>query len=165
MRRRKVLGSIGAAALIGAGAIAATSIAGNDGEPRQLAGPQQAAPLTAERPAGPAAGAAAKRGKKKRKKPTIQTFYAAVATVPPEGGGLVQPVICPRGRGEPIGGGARTSQGLVINYLSRINPQSGAIRKRVYYVGVEDVSDANPPGSGAIVEVQCAKRIRVPLGA
>jgi hypothetical protein len=93
----------------------------------------------------------------------IDVFYARDDIVPANGAGVVQPIRCPRGAGNPIAGGARTSDGIVIAYLSRAHPDTGKTPSRTYFVGVEDV-DFNPdsnPGAGASIEVQCAKGMRV----
>jgi hypothetical protein len=159
--KRYFTGGAVAVALVAAGVLAGTSIAGGDGEPRTVDEVVVAEPIVAE----PAANRAGTAAKKKRKKPTIRYFQAAVATVPPEGGGIVQPIVCPRRQGEPIAAGAQTTVGLVVNYLSRINPETQELPPRTYYVGVEDISDTNQPGSGALVEVQCAKNIKVEYGS
>lgn len=150
-----------AVALLAGGVLAGTTIAGNDGEPQATGEVAVAEPIVAAPVAREAAAAA--KGKRK-KKPTVRYFQASVATVPPEGGGVVQPITCPPGQGEPIAAGAQTTIGLVINYLSRINPETQELPPQTYFVGVEDVSDTNQPGSGALVEVQCAKNIRVDYG-
>jgi hypothetical protein len=162
MSARKILGGGAAAAvLLAGGVLAGTSIAGNDGESRATSDVVVAEPLVAA-PVNRAADPAAKG--KKRKKPTVRYFQASVATVPPEGGGIVQPITCPPGQGEPIAAGAQTTVGLVVNYLSRINPETQELPPQTYYVGVEDISDTNQAGSGALVEVQCAKNIKVDYG-
>jgi hypothetical protein len=160
---RKIFGGGAIAAILVAGGLwAGTSIAGNDGEPQASGEVLMAEPIVAE-PAKGQAGTAAK-GKKKKKKPTVRYFQAAVATVPPEGQGIVQPISCPPGQGEPIAAGAQTTVGLVINYLSRINPETQELPPQTYYVGVEDISNSNQAGSGALVEVQCAKNVKVDYG-
>jgi hypothetical protein len=121
---RKILGAGAIAAVLVAGGLwAGTSIAGNDGEPQASGKVLIAEPIVAQ-PAQRQAGTGAKG--KKRKKPIVRYFQAAVATVPPEGQGIVQPISCPPGQGEPIAAGAQTTVGLVINYLSRINPETQA---------------------------------------
>ena len=89
-------------------------------------------------------------------------LMSRTSLVPPEeGGGVVQPIRCPRGAGNPIAGGARTAQGIVVAYLSRARPDNGRTPDRTYFVGIEDIDSDNDPESGALVEVQCAKGIRV----
>jgi hypothetical protein len=159
---RKILGAGAIAAVLVAGGLwAGTSIAGNDGEPQASGKVLIAEPIVAQ-PAQRQAGTGAKG--KKRKRPIVRYFQAAVATVPPEGQGIVQPISCPPGQGEPIAAGAQTTVGLVINYLSRINPETQELPPQTYYVGVEDISDSNQAGSGALVEVQCAKNVKVDYG-
>jgi hypothetical protein len=159
MRKRMMLGAAGAALLAGA-ALAGMSLAEPDGigEPRAVADVVVAAPVT-----GVAARATdSPRGTRRRPRPTIDFFYARNDLVPPDGGGLVQPIRCPRRAGNPIGGGARTAQGIVVSYLSRVNPVTGATPDRTYFVGVDDNSDdPGQDGAGALVEVQCAKGMRV----
>lgn len=138
-------------ALVAAGVVTGASIAGGGSE-RATTEPVLAAPLFAERPAARASG--------KRRRAVIQFFYAKRATVPAEGGSIVQPVKCPKGTGQPVSGGARTAQGIDLVYLSRAHPD-GSVPVRTFFVGIEDVSDSNPPGSGALVEVACARGIKV----
>jgi len=96
-----------------------------------------------------------------RAKPTIATYFAQSATVPAEGKGAVVQIKCPPNTGTAIAGGARTSVGIVLSYLSKGSPD-GDSSKRSYYVGVDDNSSTNAAGAGGLVEVQCAKDIRVP---
>lgn len=154
--RNRITAGTAAAALIATGVLAGASLADRDGigAARETAQPTVADPTTALARDG-------SRASGRRRGPVIDFFYAQNATVPPEGGGLVQPIKCPRGAGNPIAGGARTAVGIVVSYLSRVNPQTGGTPRRTYFVGVDDNSDANLAGSGAFVEVQCAKRIRV----
>jgi hypothetical protein len=153
MRKRTTLAAAGLA-LAAAGALAGMSLAGPDGigEPREANESVVAKPITG------VAGEAARRGGGRRG-PTIDFFYARNPTVPPEGGGEVQPIRCPRGAGQPIAGGARTSEGIVVSYLSRAHPETSATPRRTYFVGVDD--NAGEPGAGAFVEVQCAKGMTV----
>lgn len=164
MRSKKAIAA-GATALVVAGAFAAISIAGSD---RTVSDPRVKVlrPVTAvANPDGRAGDSAARTSKSRKKKPTIQFFYARTATVPPEQGGVVQALRCPKGKGEPIAGGAQTSEGIVISYLSRINPSSGKAPARTYYVGVDDNSDdPAQEEAGALVEIQCAKNIVVKHG-
>ena len=137
--------------------LAGISLAGSGGigEPRETAAPVVAEPVT-----GVARGGTVERGR--RGGPTIDFFYSRADLVPEaEGGGIVQPIRCPRGAGNPIGGGARTGEGIVIAYLSRAHPATGRTPDRTYFVGIEDVDTDNEPGSGALVEVQCAKGMTV----
>jgi hypothetical protein len=156
--RKRVGGVLAGGAVVATVAFAGMSLARPDGagEAREVAEPVVAKPVTGV----PARGAQARGGGRRR--PTIDFFYARNDTVPPEeGGGIVQAIRCPRGAGKPIGGGARTAVGIVIAYLSRAHPQSGNTPPRTYFVGIEDVEGDNPAGSGALVEVQCAKGMRV----
>jgi hypothetical protein len=156
--RKHLIAGVAAVALMGGGVVAGMSLAEGDaiGEPRDVAAPAVVAPVT-----GVArGGAVARRGSGG---PTIDFFYARNDIVPANGAGLVQPIRCPRGAGKPIAGGARTGDGVVLAYLSRAHPETGRTPRRTYFVGVEDV-DLDPdtnPGAGALVEVQCAKGMRV----
>jgi hypothetical protein len=156
--RKWIVGALTGAVALGGGAFAGMTIAGPSGigEPRELAEPAVAEPVT---------GTAARetRARARGGRATIDFFYAADDIVPANGEGLVQPIRCPRSAGNPIGGGARTGDGIVIAYLSRANPATGNTPPRTYFVGVEDV-DVSPdtnPGAGALIEVQCAKGMRV----
>jgi hypothetical protein len=152
------IGAAVAAALIGAGVLAGMSVAGSNGvgEPRETVAPVVAKPVTGV----PVRETAARGGP--RRGPVIDFFYAVTPLIPPEGGGAVQPIRCPRRAGNPIGGGARTAEGIVVSYLSRANPETGATPRRTYFVGVDDnSSDPGQAGNGALIEVQCAKRLRV----
>ena len=153
MRKRIILGAAGLA-LTATTAFAAVSLAGGGaaGEARDAAPTVVAKPSVARE-----AGAVIRAGGGA----TIQSFYFAAATVPPEGGGAVQGARCPRRAGKPISGGASTSEGIVISYLSRIDPESNDTRPSTYYVGVDDNSTTNAAGSGAIIEVSCAKGLEV----
>jgi hypothetical protein len=154
---RKLMMAAAAGAVLGAGVLATISLAGSGeiGEPRETAAPVIAKPIT-----GVARRGAVERGR--RRGPTIDFFYSRANLVPPEeGGGVVQPIRCPRGAGNPIGGGARTAQGIVVAYLSRARPDNGRTPDRTYFVGIEDVDSDNDPESGALVEVQCAKGLTV----
>jgi hypothetical protein len=164
MSARKIIGGgVVAAALAAGGVVAGTSIAGNDGAPQTTGAVIVAEPIVAQPAKREPTSSAAR--KKKRKKPTVRYFQASAATIPPEGGGIVQPITCPPGQGEPIAAGAQTTVGLVVNYLSRIHPQTQELPPQTYFVGVEDISSApEQAGSGAIVEVQCAKNIKVDYG-
>ena len=154
MRRQAAMGIGGALAVVGS-VLAGVSMAGSTDLPAERVAAELivAEPITAvARGTQPLA-----RG---TQGPIIDFLYANNPTVPPEGGGIVQPIRCPRSAGKPIGGGARTSQGIVVAYVSRVSP-AGNRPKRTYFVGVEDVSSANPAGSGAQIEVQCAKNMVV----
>lgn len=146
------------AATVGGGALAGVSLAGADGggAPRDVTTPVVGKPVTA-------VAARGTYGRGRRRGPTINFFYSRMPIVPENGGGFVQPIRCPRGAGQPIGGGARTAKGIVIAYLSRANPVTGNTPDRTYFVGVEDVDvepDTNPE-AGALAEIQCAKGMRV----
>ena len=153
----RVIGIAAGAALLAGGLLAGMSLAGPDdiGEPREVAAPAVLEPVTGV----PARGAERAASGKRRKGPTIDFFYSRRPLVPPDNGSLVQPIKCPRNAGNPIGGGARTAQGITLAYLSRANPQTAATPPRTYFVGIEDLRGA--PGAGALIEVQCAKGIRV----
>jgi hypothetical protein len=153
--RKRIIGAAAGVVLIAGGMLAGISLAGSDkaGEPRAVAAPAVLEPITGV----PARGAQARAGK--RRKPTIDFFYSRQPIVPPDGAGVVQPIRCPRGAGEPVAGGAWTAQGIVIAYLSRSHPQTRRTPPRTYFVGVDD--NAGAPGAGAIIEVQCAKGMRV----
>ena len=150
MRKRLIVGG-GISVLIAAGGLGGVAIGGN-GDARD-AGPREVAePMTAAK-AGPVTRAGGA---------TIQTFYLPQQVVPDETDpDPVVPVRCPRKAGGAIGGGAATDVGIDLIYLSQANPETLETSARTYYVGVEDVSDENGPGAGAIVEVHCAKGIDV----
>jgi len=154
---RRIIGVVAGAALLAGGLLAGMSLAGSEdiGEQRGVAAPAVLEPVTgvAARGAEPAA-----RGKRKRS-PTIDFFYSRRPLVPPDNGSVVQPIKCPRNAGNPIGGGARTAEGITLAYLSRANPQTAATPPRTYFVGVEDLRGAE--GAGALIEVQCAKGMKV----
>jgi len=150
MGKRLAVGG-GIAALVAAAGLGGMAIAG-DGDSRQ-AGPREvAAPMTATKE-GPVTRAGAGG--------TIQTFYLTNEVIPDEGEDLVSGPRCPRKAGDAIGGGAATDGGIDLVYLSQANPQTLETSARAYYVGIEDVSDENGPSAGAIIEIQCAKGIRV----
>jgi hypothetical protein len=156
---RWIAAAVGAA-LVAAGTLAGMSIAGSNGvgEPRDALAPVVAKPVTGV----PGRETAARGGR--RRGPVIDFFYARDAVIPDDLEGLVQPIRCPRGAGQPIGGGARTGEGIVVAYLSRAHPSTGETPSRTYFVGVEDVDTGTPDpneGAGAVVEVQCAKGMRV----
>lgn len=152
MKSKVVMGLTGAVCLMGAGAGAfAVAQDGSPGEQRTVTERVEVGTVVA-RDKGPVVRAAGG--------PTIGTYFAQAPTVPPEGMGAVVSIKCPRGAGNAIGGGARTSEGIVVSYLSKGSP-GGQTSKPKYYVGVDDNSSTNPAGSGAFVEVQCAKQINV----
>jgi len=150
--KKLLIGAVGAAVVVTGGA-GAFAIAGDGvpGEERATAEPIVAASITAR-----GTGATYRAGEGG----TIGTYFAQSATRPPEGAGLVQEIKCPRRAGSAIDGGARTSQGIVVSYLSKAAP-SGDVRDRSYYVGVDDISADNSANAGAFVEVVCAKGINV----
>jgi hypothetical protein len=92
--------------------------------------------------------------------PTIATYFAQQATIVPADDYVLQEIRCPRRAGEAIDGGARTSEGIVISYLSKGSPD-GDVNDRSYYVGLDDNSATNPGDAGGFVEVVCAKGIAV----
>lgn len=148
--RRRVAAGAGVAALAVAAAFGGMAIAGDTDE--REAGPRVVAePMTAskEGPITRAGGA------------KIQTFYLSQAVDPPENAGTVAGAQCPRNQGKAIGGGAATSEGIVISYLSQIRPSNGNRSDRVYWVGVDDNSELNEDTASAVIEVHCAKGIRV----
>jgi hypothetical protein len=147
------------AGAIGAGVLVGIAVAGPGGigKPRETATPVVGKPVTA-------VAARDTRARGRRRSPTIDFFYSRTPIVPENGEGFVQPIRCPRGAGNPIGGGARTAEGIVIAYLSRAHPVTGRTPDRTYFVGVEDVDGGDPDpnaGAGALTEVQCAKGLRV----
>ncbi len=153
--RGKLVGSVAGIAILlvaGAGAFALAE-GGFPGDARTVAERVEVGPVVA-RDEGPVV-------KGTRAKPTIATYFAQSPTVPPEGGGSVVEIKCPPNTGTAIAGGARTSVGIVLSYLSKGSPQ-GDSSKRSYYVGVDDNSGTNAAGAGGLVEVQCAKDIKVP---
>ena len=92
---------------------------------------------------------------------TIQTFYLTSPVDPPENGGTVVGPKCPNNAGNAIGGGAATGQGIVVSYLSQLRPSNSKIKDRVYWVGVDDNSTTNAADAGALIEVHCAKGLKV----
>ncbi|MEJ7875803.1 MAG: hypothetical protein WKF62_04010 [Solirubrobacterales bacterium] len=151
MRKKLLMGALGLSAVAASGA-GAFAIAGDGfpGDERVVSERVEVGPITA-REQGPVARAGDRR-------PAIAFFYSQEATVPAEGGGSLVKVRCPRDAGVAIDGGARTSEGIVIGYLSKSSPD-GDTNERSYYVGIDD--NGGEPGAGAFVEVQCAKGINV----
>lgn len=149
MRKRLIVGG-GIAALVTAATLGGMAIAGGIDErqegPRLVAEPMVA---TEKGPVTRAGGA------------TITTLYLSDAVAPPEDEGVVTGITCPRTAGKAIGGGAATDVGIVISYLSQIRPSNGNIADRTYWIGVDDNSTTNSPTADAILEVHCAKGIRV----
>jgi hypothetical protein len=155
---KRFLLALGAAALMIAAAFAGMSIAGasSDEAARHVT---QLKTMTAV-PNAPGTAARPTR-KAKGKKATVQTFYAPQAVVPNEGEGIVVGLKCPKGKGEPIGGGASTNTGIVISWLARVG-LNGKTKARTYFIGVDDNSDEpGQAGAGALLEVQCAKNFAV----
>ncbi len=149
MSRRIIVGS-GIAALIAAAGFGGMAIAG-DGDERE-AGPRiLAEPMTATK-----AGPVTRSGEAK-----IQTFYLSEPIDPPENSGTVVGPQCPNNAGSAIGGGAATGQGIVVSYLSQIRPSNATIKDRIYWVGVDDNSATNEADAGALIEVHCAKGLKV----
>ncbi len=151
--RKKFLIGAGAAALLAGGA-GGLAIAGGGfpGEKRLVAERVEVESIVA-RDKGPVL-----RGSKGG--PKISFFFARTATVPEEGSGRLVEIKCPRNEGAAINGGARTSEGIVLGYLSKGSPE-GDLSARTFYVGVDDASSTNEVGAGAFVEVQCAKGIKL----
>ena len=153
MRKKLLMGALGVAAMAASGAGAfAIAEDGFPGDERVVSERVVVDPITA-REKGPVVRAGDRR-------PVIGFFFSQDATVPAEGGGSLVQVKCPRDAGVAIDGGARTSEGIVIGYLSKASPD-GDTNERSYYVGVDDTTNMNDGGAGAFVEVQCAKRIDV----
>jgi len=144
------LAAIGAALI--AGGVAGMSLAGSDELTieRPVAEDAVLEPVTAtERLPGA-------REIRSRRGPVIDYFYSSSPVAP----GFVQPIRCPRRAGNPIGGGARTSQLITISYLSRAHPQTGNTPPRTYFVGVDALPGADPEAN-AFIEVQCVKGVKV----
>lgn len=148
MKRKLALGA-GLMAFGGIATVGGIAIAGTESD-RELERTVVAEPITATEP-GPIT-----RGKNT---PVIQTFYAQDLVTPPEGGGVVLGLQCPKNAGGAIGGGAATQEGIVVSYLSQLNPDDLTSSKRVYYIGVDH--NSGPQGAGAILEVHCAKKVKV----
>jgi hypothetical protein len=149
MSKRIIVGS-GIAALFAATGFGGMAIAG-DGDERE-AGPRiLAEPMTATK-AGPVTRAG---------KATIQTFYLSEPIDPPEDSGTVVGPQCPNNAGSAIGGGAATGQGIVVSYLSQLRPSNAETKPRIYWVGVDDNSTTNDAGASALIEVHCAKGLKV----
>lgn len=150
MKKGMLVGG-GLVALVAAAGFGGMAIAGGDGE--REAGPRVVAePMVAARK-GPATRAGGAK---------ITTFYLGSAVVPPEGAGTVVGPRCPDREGKAIGGGAATEEGIVVSYLSQIRPNNGNRLGDTYWVGVDDNSaDPQNAGNGAIVEVHCAKGLKV----
>ncbi len=151
--RKTVVVVVGSAALF-AGGVGAYALAegGFPGEKREVV-----ERVAVERVTASERGPVVRSG---RRGPKITFFFSPTPLVPAEGGGRLVKVRCPDGEGVAIDGGARTSQGIVLSYLSKGSP-SGRSSEKSYYVGIDDNSPSNDPGAGAFVEVQCAKGIRV----
>ena len=152
MRRRMTHAAIGAA-LIGGAGLAGMSLAGADdvASERPVAEVAVLEPVTAtERVSGDI------RSRGRGGGPAIDFFYSSTPVDP----GFVQPIRCPRSAGNPIGGGARTSQLITISYLSRAHPTTGNTPPRTYFVGVDALEGA-APSANAFIEVQCAKGLKV----
>lgn len=147
--RKRLIACAGVAAVTAGAAFGGLAIAGGDNS-RELERTVVAKPITAKK-AGPVvrAGGGA----------TIQTFYIRNEVVPPDGQGIVAAIRCPKNAGNAIGGGAATEIGIDLSYLSQRNPETLRSSPRAYYVGVDDNGGAD--GAGALVEVQCAKGLRV----
>ena len=148
--KKRVTVAGGLAALVAAAGFGGMAIAG-DGDEREAGRTIVAEPLTATK-AGPVTRAGGA---------TIQTFYLTQPLDPPENAGTVVGAQCPRNEGKAIGGGAATSEGIVLSYLAQIRPSDGDVKDRVYWVGVDDNSSGNAADAGAFVEVHCAKGLRV----
>jgi hypothetical protein len=145
MKKQMIVGAAIMALTAGA-AMGGIAIAGGGTE--REAGPRVVAePLTATEkgPATRAGGA------------TIQTYYLEERVVPDDGQGIVTGLSCPKGNA--IGGGAATSEGIVVSYLSQLRPSNFNVSRRTYWVGVDD--NAGGAGAGATLEVHCAKGIDV----
>jgi hypothetical protein len=141
----------GVAALVVAAGFGGMAIAGGGGE--REAGPR----IVAEPMVATEKGPVTRAGKGAK----ITTFYVSEPVDPPENSGTVIGPQCPNKEGNAIGGGAAPSPGVVVSYLSQIRPSNQEIKGRVYWVGVDDNSETNPANAGAIVEVHCAKGIKV----
>lgn len=150
--RRKVAVVVGAVVLlsVGAGALALAE-GGFPGEKREVA-----ERVAVERVMASERGPVVRSG---RRGPKITFFFSPTPLVPAEGGGRLVKVRCPDGEGVAIDGGARTSQGIVLGYLSKASPE-GRSSEKSFYVGIDDNSSMNSDQAGAFVEVQCAKGIR-----
>ncbi len=145
MKKRMMVGAAMATLIAGA-AIGGMAVAGGGTE--REAGPRVVAePLTATKkgPATRAGGA------------TIRTYYLEDPVVPADGQGIVTGLTCPKGNA--IGGGAATSEGIVVSYLSQLRPSNFNVSKKTYWIGVDD--NAGEAGAGATLEVHCAKGIDV----
>ena len=127
------------------------AIAGG-GDSRDLERAIVAKPVATEK-AGPAVRGAAGQ--------VIQTFYVQNKVVPESRDDPVFGPRCPRNAGSAIDGGAATEQGIDLIYMSQLSPSNLESSPRTYYVGIEDVSNANSANAGAFLEVQCAKGITV----
>ena len=141
----------GVAALVVAAGFGGMAIAG-DGDQRE-AGPR----IIAEPMVATKKGPVTRAGKGAK----ITTFYVTQPVDPPENAGTVIGPKCPDKEGDAIGGGAATGQGIVVSYLSQLRPSNQEIKNRVYWVGVDDNSTTNDPAANAIVEVHCAKGLKV----
>ena len=150
MMKLMIIGG-GMAALAAAAGFGGMAIVG-DGDEREAGRTIIAEPMTATK-AGPVARAGGGA--------TISTFYLSEPIVPPEGEGTVVGPQCPDRKGNAIGGGAATGEGVVVSYLSQLRPSNANRSKRVYWVGVDDNSTTNDVAAGAIIEVHCAKGLKV----
>lgn len=147
-------------ALVAIGTVAGISLAGPNGitEPRPVTERVVLDPVTATKRVAPGRAVSQPRGttQRRRRPPVINFFYQRVPLEP----GFVQPIRCPRRAGRPIGGGARTSVGIVVSYLSRVHPTTNETPRRTYFVGVDALEGADP-AANAYIEVACAKRMKV----
>lgn len=145
MKKWMLVGA-GIATLIAGAAMGGMAIAGGGTE--REAGPRVVAEALTATEKGPATRA---RGA------TIQTYYLEDRVVPADGQGIVTGLSCPKGNA--IGGGAATSEGIVISYLSQLRPSNFNVSRKTYWIGVDD--NAGEAGAGATLEVHCAKGIDV----
>ena len=49
----------------------------------------------------------------------------------------------------------------MVSYLSQIRPSNGETKGPVYWVGVDDNSTTNGADADALIEVHCAKGLKV----
>lgn len=158
MSKRTMAGAAALVAAAGCGAFAATVIGG--GEPaHQRAVNAGAAEMVLRDGTKPraATGPLARRGKRK---PVVTHLITRDPTDAPDGSNPFIAMACPKGTGQPIGGGVITSgaPGLAADVISRFNPNTGAAPRNRYFVGVSNASGGDGQFFGTLV---CGKGMRV----
>ena len=150
-------GALAAAAILG---VLATSGFGGDGEgplgpKRELVGPVPLVSAHAGKDAGRGLGSTSA----KQKKPQITQLITTDPLTVPADGELVAVLKCPK-KQKPVTGGAITPPApaeVLINVLSRFNPNTLAAPGRSFYVGVRN-QEAEP--QQWLATVTCMKNVK-----